>query len=460
MTTQARILTRHTHARRAVTGCTGWHIALGDAGAPDFLSALNAGNSSRAQAALPVAAENPPSLPPPAQAGRPLVIAGALGLVVLLALAGGGAYWWTSQRQASAPPSSSNTPTPKPSPEASQAASAATPAASGAPASSPSATPVPTPAVDPVAEGVLRAREIAASEPAEALKILVGLLKSHPDRPEPREAVAEFLTSLRGRHDILTPGQTTVLIEPLEDAAALDFVDAQLFLGEQLLESDPRSSLKWLLAAAKNDNTSAMLLAGLSLAKGVGGAQPDLPEAARWFQRAAERGEPRAMFALGECYYFSKGVTRDPRLALEWLGKAAAQNDVRALNMMGDLYNKGIPGVLPKDVQKAFASFTAAKDLGYAPAFGNLGALFMTAPEGMRDKKLAVDLFRQGAERGDLRSMYFYAGCLNEGLGDVPVDKEAAKAWFVKAAELGHSDARAWCKANNVPFNATLPAAR
>jgi hypothetical protein len=269
--------------------------------------------------------------------------------------------------------------------------------------------------------------------------------------------VVEFVTALRSRRDALNPGQMASLREPLEAAAGLDVVEAQLTLGEDLLEGDPKDALKWLLAAAKNGNTDAMVLAGLALARGVGSGSPDLPAAADWFQRAADRGDGRAMFALGECYYYSKGVTRDPRLALEWLYKAAGLDNARALDMLGTLSSKGIPGVLPRDLPKAFWYFTAAKDLGYAPAHGNLGVLFMTAEPKLADKKLAVELFKQGAEKGDPRCMYFYAGCLRDGLGEVTKDKATAQEWYVKAAELGVQEAREWCRANNVNFPVKAP---
>lgn len=413
-----------------------------------FLSALESGLGSLRppSPARPAAPAAPPPLPPVAKSGFPLPLIVGLGAVVLLAVVGGGIFFLLPK-----PPDAAQ---PTPSPTVS-----ATPVASGTPTPLPSATPAATPTPDPIADGLANARKIASNDPAAALETLVKLAKSHPDHPEIKEAVVEFVTGLRNRRDSLNAGQAAAIREPLEEAAALDVVGAQLLLGEDLLESNPKDALKWLLAAAKNENTDAMVLVGLALAKGIGSGSPDLHEAAIWFQRAADRDDSRAMFALGECYYYSKGVTRDPNLALEWLNKAAKQNNVRALDMLGTLYSKGIPGVLPKDLHKAFWYFTAAKDLGFAPAYGNLGALFMTAPPGEADKKLAVELFKQGAEKGDPRSMYFYAGCLRDGLGEATKDKAAAQEWYVKAAELGMQEARDWCKANNVPFStpAKLP---
>ncbi|TSA31482.1 MAG: DUF1679 domain-containing protein, partial [Verrucomicrobiaceae bacterium] len=393
-----------------------------------FLSALESGMGSLQPTPARASAPSSPPPLPVAKSGFPMPLLIGLGAAGLLAAAG---LFFLLPKAS----------TPAPAPVA-----AATPVPMASPSPSPSATPTATP--DPVAEGLARARGIASDDPAAALATLVALAKAHSDRPEARDAVVEFVTALRSRRDALNPGQMASLREPLEATAALDVVEAQLILGEDLLESDPKDALKWLIAAAKNGNTDAMVLSGLALARGVGSGSPDLPAAADWFQRAADRGDGRAMFALGECYYYSKGVTRDPRLALEWLNKAAEQSNVRALDMLGTLYSKGIPGVLPRDLPKAFWYFTAAKDLGFAPAYGNLGVLFMTAEPKLADKKLAVDLFKQGAEKGDPRCMYFYAGCLRDGLGEVTKDKAAAQDWYVKAAELGVQEARDWCRTN------------
>lgn len=411
-----------------------------------FFSALESGCHRLTPAVPP----QPPKLPeaPPRKASRPpVVLAAAGGILVLLAVAGAALFFLPKQGPSVAsatPPTAAPSPTPPPLP-------VSTPAAP---------TPAPTATPDPVESRLAAAREMAASDPAAALEALLELRKSFPEAPEIREALVEFASGIRSRRESLTPGQAAALREPLEAAASLDIVDAQILLGDELRDSQPKESLKWILAAAKNGDPDAMLKSGLMLSNGVGAGAPDLREAAAWFQRAAEAGDPRAMFALSECYLLSKGVTRDPARALEWLNKSAASKNVEALNKLGDLHTKGIPGVVPVDLKKAFAYFSEAKDLGFAPAFGNLGALFMTAPEGMKDEKLAVDMFRQGADHGDPRSVYFYAVCLEDGLGELPKDPAAARPWYVQAAELGNPKAQEWCQKNKVPFTPPARAAR
>ena len=410
-----------------------------------FLAAFEVPASSLKPVAVP-SKPRPPTPPPlPAEKPRksgPLVAVIAI-LFVLLAAGGGGAVFFLSGRKEVAPPQ----PTPPPVPQAT-ALPSATP------------TPVPEPTPDPVAAGLEKARNTAPTDPAGALSVLLDLLKAQPDQTEVRAAVTEFCSATREHRGILSPVQIEALRAPLEDAAGLDFVDAQLLLGEQLRERDPKNALKWTVAAASKGNVDAMLQAGLMLSNDLGLEKKNPVEAAKWFQRAAELGNPGAMFALGECYQLSAGVTRDPRLALWWINKAADQNEVNALNRLGDIYTKGIPGIVEPDLKTAFTYFTAAKNLGFPAAYGNLGSLFMTAPPGMKDEKMAVELFKQGMEKGDPRSMYFYAVCLESGLGGVATDKDTARQWYAKAAEQGVSKAQVWCRDNNVPFTPPARPAR
>ena len=56
--------------------------------------------------------------------------------------------------------------------------------------------------------------------------------------------------------------------------------------------------------------------------QGIGVAEND-DEAVKWFQKAAGRGQPRALFLLGECYEEGHGVQEDLEKALEYYQKAA-----------------------------------------------------------------------------------------------------------------------------------------
>ncbi len=68
---------------------------------------------------------------------------------------------------------------------------------------------------------------------------------------------------------------------------------------------------------------------GVCYAKGDG-VEVDLPEAVRWFRRAAEQGMPQAQFNLGMCLSRGAGVEKNMAEGAMWLNSAAQQGHVEA----------------------------------------------------------------------------------------------------------------------------------
>jgi hypothetical protein len=189
------------------------------------------------------------------------------------------------------------------------------------------------------------------------------------------------------------------------------------------------------------------------MASGRGVPGPDAVGAAAWFRRAADAGDPAGMYFLAECALFGKGVTRDPKLAIELLTSAAAQGNPRAMNLLGDLNKKGVPGLLDPNPAEAFRLFSAAKEMGFLDAQGNLGVLYINGVGTEKNEAEAVALFRDGAQKGNALCMYFFAMALENGIAGEP-DEKAATAWYVNAAEAGNKPAAEWCRQREIPFKA------
>ena len=119
-------------------------------------------------------------------------------------------------------------------------------------------------------------------------------------------------------------------------------------------------------------------------------------------RRAAEAGLPEAQAMLGQMLLDGNGVAADPVAALGWFTKAAAQQHLMALNMVGRCY-----------------------DLGWGTRI---------------DKARAAECYRVSAERGLDWAMYNYATLLTLGEG-VAEDKAAALDWLERAARLGNAKA-------------------
>lgn len=70
----------------------------------------------------------------------------------------------------------------------------------------------------------------------------------------------------------------------------------------------------------------------------------NLKEANDWYQKGADKGEPKAQFNLANAYYNGWGVKRNYEVAAKWFRLAAEQNLEWAQNMMGIFYEYGFGG--------------------------------------------------------------------------------------------------------------------
>ena len=298
----------------------------------------------------------------------------------------------------------------------------------------------------------------SGSDPGAALSALLALDREHPSDPEIREGTKNFLVDLEKKREgkALSPAVEKGLLSPLEAAVSAGFPDAATLLGRLTREGDPAASLKWFLSAAEQGNRDAMVEAGQMLAAGKGAAE-DTASAAAWFRRAADLGDANGMFFLGECFLNGLGVGKDPARAVQWLTKAAENNNPYAMNLLGDLYKKGLPGVLDPNFAEAFRLFSAASGLGYLDAQGNLGVLYINGQGVEKNEAAAVELFRDGAEKGNPSCMFFYAQSLENGDG-TRKDPEAAKRWYLRAANGGNQTAIKKCQEKyNAGFDSAGP---
>ena len=115
----------------------------------------------------------------------------------------------------------------------------------------------------------------------------------------------------------------------------------------------------------------------------------------------------------------------------------------RAMDLLGTHFRK----VGKFDQARKYYEEAAAQ--GYALSLSNLGVLYMNGEGVARSPEIAANLFKQGAEKGDPNGMFFYAGCLQEGLG-VPKDFKMAVEWFKQSARAGNPRALEWCRTHGI----------
>ena len=142
--------------------------------------------------------------------------------------------------------------------------------------------------------------------------------------------------------------------------------------GDAYKRGDYETAAKEFLPLAEKGDHRAMYALGSMYSVGHGVPQ-DLNEAFKWFQKAASYGRPDAEYKLGLMYAQGLGVPQDYRKAINWYGKSAQKGYGLAQYRIGLMYAEG-HGV-PQDDIKAYAWLQTALSQGVEDAKDPLGTI-------------------------------------------------------------------------------------
>lgn len=181
--------------------------------------------------------------------------------------------------------------------------------------------------------------------------------------------------------------------------------------------------------------------------------------ARKWWLKAAESGLSEAQLALATMYRDGDGGPRDETKASYWFHEAAVQGDARAQNEMGVIYWHG-EGEYKDRIQAGTWLEKAAKNgsedaevnLGFFYLNDDQGVSFASSPEEiMLDKHFSVSKekafqwFCKAAIRGSSKAQFKVGEAYSNGDG-TDINKGQAKLWLIKAAQQQEPDAIAWLK--------------
>ena len=243
-----------------------------------------------------------------------------------------------------------------------------------------------------------------------------------------------------------TAKDSRVAAEWFEKAAKSGNTEAMATLGLMYIEADGVSqnyeaALRWLKPAAQAGVARAQHSLGYLYEYGKG-VPRDLAAAAQWFHAAGDRGYLASQTALAVMYYYDSAPP-DYQKAFEWANKAAQQNDPRALNLLGIMYNDGHG--TPADPGKAFEYYRQAAQSGDPVFRANLGYCYSRGTGVKPDFAEAVRLIQPLADNGVPNDALAQCNAQNE-LGELyytgdehlPKNPNVAMLWFEKAAQAGH----------------------
>src|SRR5271170_7455442 len=149
-------------------------------------------------------------------------------------------------------------------------------------------------------------------------------------------------------------------------------------------------------------------------------------------QTKATTGHLREELKLASDYFAGRGVPRDLSQAAYWYRKAADQGDPGAQVEMGYFYLAGI-GVKP-DAEQAIRWFQRASASGSCAGKLNLAVLYLRGDGVPQDTRLALDLLNDLAKRDDPRGEAYLGLVYVLGVG-VERNTALAEHWFDKAAK-------------------------
>lgn len=172
------------------------------------------------------------------------------------------------------------------------------------------------------------------------------------------------------------------------------------------------------------------------------GVPQDYAEAAEWYQKAAEIGNPNAQYKLGRMYqgYGGEGIHTDIKKAFKWYHIAAKQGLAEAQDYLGLMYYNGI-GVSQDYYTEAAKWFRKAAEQGNVNSQFYLGAIYGYGQGVPQDYTEAAEWYRKAAEQGLAEAQCNLGFFYEEGKG-VPQDDRQATKWYRKAAERGHPRAQ------------------
>lgn len=212
---------------------------------------------------------------------------------------------------------------------------------------------------------------------------------------------------------------------------------AQFFLGlcrEKGMISDQGDYIQDYKNAAMQENDMALVkLGNLYLHGLVKNGYTSIPQdkaaACRYFERAAAYQNSYAQNALGECYEFGNGVTKNYDTAIYWYTLAAESLQKNALYHLSCAYRKESPA-------KANDFLKMAAESGHTQAQVELAQRYEKGYDVSKNMNIAILWYAKAAKGGNALAQY--------RLGELYVPQDAKKSfeWYLKAAEQGIADAQ------------------
>lgn len=218
-------------------------------------------------------------------------------------------------------------------------------------------------------------------------------------------------------------------------AAEKGYLPAILVMAKYSLlqEKNPEQAVKWFKKAASEGDVNAQLFMASAYLYGVG-VKKNVDIARKFYIDAAKNGNSIAQFALAENFLEGRH-SGNSKLGVIWLTKSAAQDNPKALTLLGSLSISG--KWVEQDREKGIEMLTKAASQNYTPAMVKLGKVFIKE----KDYPKGMEWFKKAASQNDLNAYLQIAHVYLDEKSPVHDVKEGY-SWTLKAAQDGLLDAK------------------
>jgi TPR repeat protein len=197
---------------------------------------------------------------------------------------------------------------------------------------------------------------------------------------------------------------------------------------------------RWYELAAEGGNPQAQVQLGLLYAQRDANGRPlDRARALVLLDNAARDGDTAAQSALGHLLSDDEDAAPDYASARMWIEQAAGAGDANAQAWMGDCCRLGLVG--PADFPEAEAWYRLAAAQGHVGAIIILATAMENTPDlSAEGRSEMFGLWLAAASAGNAEAQYGVACCYLEGRG-CETDAGSAARYLASAAEQGHAAA-------------------
>ena len=192
--------------------------------------------------------------------------------------------------------------------------------------------------------------------------------------------------------------------------------------------------------SSESDDSMAIVEKAIKLYEG---GKEQQEQAISLFLQAAEAGNARAHFYLGQAHFTGKGVVQDEEKAIDWHKKAAKLGKGESSMTLAVTY------LSKKNTKEAVKWLRMGSDQEVQLASQTLGEIYFSGHEDIEpDFEEANKLFRLSAEQGSLQAKIYLAINYLNGLG---VEKNLVKCneWTVNAKSQAGSPNSSATSQNN-----------